>query len=370
VHPVYRRRCERDGLELTSAWLGAADLEADRGGPPELEQPTDIQPRPLDPNDQDDRIRAILGTAGDDPLPEATDSTLRQYHQFLTAHLKLPVAVEFAPENDFLPPNTLPLTLEELPPPTDGKIGWGLLAVARQGERRLEVPLSDLEAAHRGPAWQLLADYAYWFTNFGINSFPIGPPAEINEGDAAAAQGRRTVLNAISRCGLYGAAVGAAVGALIATETASVLFAMGVGAVTAAVVGYVAGTRYGFFFGKVNRINSGPILGGIFGFIGGAGAGAIAGALVIGYMGTILGSILGALVGQGLQFLSKRLPGPILCGFTGTVVGAIVWAWTLDVDRTLTGLLYGIAAGAAAGLLLSAGFFGTLLLIEMNRDEP
>ncbi len=39
------------------------------------------------------------------------------------------------------------------------------------------------------------------------------------------------------------------------------------------------------------------------------------------------------------------------------------------MDRTLTGLLYGIAAGAAAGLLLSAAFFGTLLLIEMNRED-
>jgi hypothetical protein len=135
------------------------------------------------------------------------------------------------------------------------------------------------------------------------------------------------------------------------------------------VVGYVAGTRYGFFFGKVNRINSGPILGGIFGIIGGAVAGAIAGALLIGYMGTILGSILGALLGQGLQFLSKRLPGPILCGFAGTVVGAIAWSWTLNMDRTLTGVLYGMAAGAAAGLFLSAGFFGTLLLIEMNRED-
>src|SRR5579862_2266688 len=53
VHPVYRHRCERDGLEFGSSWLGAEDLERDEGGTPEMEQPTDIRPRPLDSDDQD-----------------------------------------------------------------------------------------------------------------------------------------------------------------------------------------------------------------------------------------------------------------------------------------------------------------------------
>ena len=28
MHPVYKKRCERDGLELESMWLGDEDLEA------------------------------------------------------------------------------------------------------------------------------------------------------------------------------------------------------------------------------------------------------------------------------------------------------------------------------------------------------
>jgi hypothetical protein len=37
MHPVYRKRCERDGLELESMWLGENDIEPDSGGPPVIE---------------------------------------------------------------------------------------------------------------------------------------------------------------------------------------------------------------------------------------------------------------------------------------------------------------------------------------------
>jgi hypothetical protein len=135
------------------------------------------------------------------------------------------------------------------------------------------------------------------------------------------------------------------------------------------VVGYVVGTRYGFFFGKAHRINSGPILGGIFGILGGAVAGVVAGPLVIAYVGTIFGSILGALVGQALQLISRQLPGPMRLGIGGALAGAIAWAWMQDAERTATGLQYGIPAGAATGLVLASGFFAGLLLIEMNRED-
>src|SRR3954462_15349461 len=54
MHPVYRNRCERDGLELESMWLGDDDLEADDGTPVALEQPTAIKTPPLSEKDQDD----------------------------------------------------------------------------------------------------------------------------------------------------------------------------------------------------------------------------------------------------------------------------------------------------------------------------
>ena len=33
MHPIYKKRCERDGLELESMWLGDEDLEPDDGTP-------------------------------------------------------------------------------------------------------------------------------------------------------------------------------------------------------------------------------------------------------------------------------------------------------------------------------------------------
>jgi hypothetical protein len=135
-----------------------------------------------------------------------------------------------------------------------------------------------------------------------------------------------------------------------------------------ALVGYAAGTRYGFFFGKVTRINTGPIYGGILGMVGGAILGVVAGPLVIAYAGTLIGSIIGVILGQFLSMISNRLPGRFACGVFAALLGAIVDAWNTGPDHVITGLIYGIIAGATAGLLLAAGFFGILMLIEMKRE--
>ena len=69
MHPVYRKRCERDGLEPERMWLGEDDIEPDTGGPAVIEQPTNITTRPLNQKDQDDRVRIALGLTSGDPLP-------------------------------------------------------------------------------------------------------------------------------------------------------------------------------------------------------------------------------------------------------------------------------------------------------------
>src|SRR5436305_14950284 len=47
MHPVFKKRCERDGLELESMWLGDEDLEPDDGTCVPIEQPTAIVTKPL-----------------------------------------------------------------------------------------------------------------------------------------------------------------------------------------------------------------------------------------------------------------------------------------------------------------------------------
>ncbi len=164
VHPVYRKRCERDGLELERMWLGEDDLEPDSGGPAVIEQPTSIVSRPLNPRDQDDRVRMALGLTSDDPLPEVDDDTLRAYHRYLAAHLTFPFEAKWEPE--YGPRPIIKIT--GLGDPEEDSVMdemHGLLCEARAEGRLVEVPLAECEAKKSGPNRQLLKDYSYWFWN-------------------------------------------------------------------------------------------------------------------------------------------------------------------------------------------------------------
>jgi hypothetical protein len=164
MHPVYRKRCERDGLELESMWLGEGDIEPDAGGPAVIEQPVSIATRPLDEKDQDDRVRIALGLTGDDPLPGVDDDTLRAYHRYLAANLAFPFEAKWEPE--YGPAQTVKIA--GLGGPEDDARAdelYGLLSQERAGSRLTEVPLAECEARKDGPNRQLLKDYAYWFWN-------------------------------------------------------------------------------------------------------------------------------------------------------------------------------------------------------------
>ena len=70
IHPVFKKRCEKDGLDLEEYALTGDDLEPDTGGPLKIEQPTKITTKPLSPKDEDDRVRMVFGLTSNDPLPE------------------------------------------------------------------------------------------------------------------------------------------------------------------------------------------------------------------------------------------------------------------------------------------------------------
>ena len=53
IHPIYHKRCERDGLEADQVWMLEEDLESDCGEPVRIEQPTSIAAKPLSMDDQD-----------------------------------------------------------------------------------------------------------------------------------------------------------------------------------------------------------------------------------------------------------------------------------------------------------------------------
>jgi Calcium binding len=168
MHPVYRKRCERDGLELKSMWLGEEDIEPDTHEPPIIEQPTNIVTRPLNEKDQDDRVRKALGLTNNDPLPEVEQNTLRAYRRYLTAHLAFPFEASWSQESGLFSDRTNAVTITALGDPKDDS--WtdemhGLLCQAKTEGRVIDVPLAECEAKKGSPNRQLLKDYAYWFWN-------------------------------------------------------------------------------------------------------------------------------------------------------------------------------------------------------------
>ena len=159
MHSVYKNRCERDGLDPETMWLGEEDLEADDGTPVPIEQPTAIVTKPLSEKDQDDRVRMALGLTHDDPLPEVSRKTLLAYHRYLAANLKLPFRARSEGDG-------MSLTVHRLPAPREYDLDEeeGLLCEARDREGPFPVPLSELDDAVGNR--KLVRDYAHWFWNW------------------------------------------------------------------------------------------------------------------------------------------------------------------------------------------------------------
>jgi hypothetical protein len=156
IHPVYKKRCERDGLELETMWLEEEDLEPDDGPPAPIEQPTSIVTPPLSEKDQDDRVRLVFGLTHDDPLPDVGRVTLLAYHRYLSANLKFPFKARSETDGISLTVLRL-LDPEEYDPDEED----GLLCEARGPAGPFPIPLHELDAAqaNRKP----IRDYTDWF---------------------------------------------------------------------------------------------------------------------------------------------------------------------------------------------------------------
>ena len=167
IHPVYRKRCERDGLDHEEMRLGEEDLETDGGGPVVLEQPTKIVTPPLSMKDQDDRIRTVFGLTRDDLLPEVDEDSLRRYYEHLADKLRFPVEATWAKEVGMgevtEKVKILALGDFEGDPWIDDM--YGILCKAKMSRGEGELPLAEMEKVKGKPNKQLVEDYAYWFWN-------------------------------------------------------------------------------------------------------------------------------------------------------------------------------------------------------------
>ncbi len=165
---IYRKRCERDGFDGEEMWLGEVELEPNAGGPIKIEQPNNIATKPLSMDDQDDRIRAVFGLTSDDPLPDVDFDSLLAYHQHLSESLCFPFEAEYSHETGPFQITTRHVTVTRLGEAEEPWVDdmYGLICQAREGRRRIDVPLCDLEVKKRNPNRRLVVDYSYWFSNW------------------------------------------------------------------------------------------------------------------------------------------------------------------------------------------------------------
>jgi hypothetical protein len=169
IHPIYKNRCERDGLDFESMWLGEDELEADSGGPVILDQPTSIVTPPLSMNDQDDRIRAVFGLTRDDLLPDVEEDSLREYYRHLAAKLKFPFAATWVREAGMrdVKEQVTVLGLANFAEGAWMDETYGIMCKAKMTNGQGDLPLAEMEKVKGKPNKQLLEDYSYWLTNHG-----------------------------------------------------------------------------------------------------------------------------------------------------------------------------------------------------------
>ena len=163
MHTVYRQRAEKDGVGFQELWLGGKDLLPDMGEPVPIEQP---KPRPLSPDNHDDRIRAAIGITSDQPLPNVTEDALIIYYEYLAVRLTVPFDAKYSADTWTESRSHSITVLGLLDPQEYGHSDRGLFCRARQGKRLIQVSLWEVEVPKRNPNHQLVADYLYWFGNF------------------------------------------------------------------------------------------------------------------------------------------------------------------------------------------------------------
>ena len=361
MHPVYRKRCERDDLEPGTMWLTEADLEPDDGTPVAVEQPTKIVTLPLSEKDQDDRVRKALGLTHDDPLPEISLETLLAYHRHLAANLKFPF-IAYCGDEEVGPfsRKRATMTVTGLPDPVRGSLGVedGLFCKGRGREDGTVFPLAEIEVKKKDPNSRLISDYAYWFHNW-----PCRDESDIDREDDDQAIGSDIptpslwlFTKATLVCGVGGGILGATIGAALRTLNGAGLAAM-IGGIPVGMIGAFVLGRYGIIFGAVNRLRYGAFLGAVFGSLGGGLVGVVAGLTVVALPWSLMGVIAGMFLGPYVLPQRRRRLVSFRAASFGACGGVLISAFGHDQARATAGTV----SGAITGLVIAAGL--VLLLV-------
>ena len=375
MHPVYLKRCERDGLEMESMWLVEEDIEPDDGTPVSMEQPTQIKTLPLSEKDQDDRVRMALGLTHDDPLPEISLETLLTYHRYLTANLKFPFNA-YCGEEEVGPfsRKRATMTMTGLLDPVREGLGVedGLVCKGRGRGDEIEVPLAEIEVGKKNPNFKLISDYTYWFHNW-----PCRDESEIDREDDGQDIGSEIpppsmliFTKAVLLCVVGGGILGATIGAALKTFNGAGLAAL-IGGIPLGMIGALILGRYGIIVGAVNRLRFGAFLGAVLGSLGGGLVGVVAGLTVVALPWSLLGLIAGMFLGPYVLPQKQRRLVSFRAASFGTCGGVLISAFRHDQARATAGAVSGAITGLVAAVLLLL-LIGAVYLIPrtpMGYDE-
>ena len=165
IHPVFKKRCEKDGLVLDQYILGADDLEQVAGGMLNIEQPKAIITKPLSLKDQDDRIRMVFGLTSNDPLPVVDKDMLERYHQYLAKNLVFPFLAEHAVKYGAAQRVTVIGLGDSSEEPMFDEM-YGVFCEARRNGQVVTIPLGLLKNVKDKSNRKLINDHSYWFNNW------------------------------------------------------------------------------------------------------------------------------------------------------------------------------------------------------------
>jgi len=168
IHPIYRKRCDRDGLDFETMSLGEEDIEPDDGTLVPIEQPTDLTTPPLSEKDQDDRVRMALGLTHDDPIPEVSFETLMTYYRYLAANLKFPFFSSYWAKSGPFTRKKVIVPISRLDPPVEDEFDeeCPLYGIGIDQDEEIEFPLEVIELKKKDPNYRLISDYTYWSQNW------------------------------------------------------------------------------------------------------------------------------------------------------------------------------------------------------------
>ena len=344
AHPILEWRCERDDRSFGTTWLREPVLEPDPAPSAEavLEQPTELRPRPLDPTDPDDRVRAAFGLTSDDDLPTVTEENLRVYHEQLTQLVRFPVPGIRLQSDSRGRPIPEPVMMDALAPIEHATTDEGLF-VAVTGERggRTTIPLITIQSLPLDRAsHDEIEAYSSWF----IDQLEEPSP-------------QPKLRNALLSFGLVWIMVGMVIGASLATRDQTLL-AIQIGAGLGGLAGAMVGVVFEQQYRRSGNLRPRKIGGLFFGALLFGSVGAAAGCALLGWLGALPGGIAGWVAPRVL-----RLPklDELKLAMFGAALGSVGQAFYLDPAKAGWGSACGLLAGVGALVV----FFVTVSLYAM-----